>query len=253
VSPELVDFKPHGISLYTLPNGSLRLFVVDHAHGQHQVKIFDYKGNKLSLVRTVMSDEFVSPNDVHAVGPEQFYVSNDHGFVGGIMRVIEDYLMLPLSNLVYFNGEFAKEVAAGMAYANGVQTNKSGDRLYLTSVTSLTLNVYERDTVSNELSLLKSINTGTGVDNIELDEHGDLWLGAHPQFLKFVSHAKSKDKRSPSEIVKIIASDDSFDVQVIYRNLGGPISGSSVAAVKGDRMLVGSVFDDKILDCVLPR
>jgi arylesterase/paraoxonase len=187
------------------------------------------------------------------VGPEQFYVTNDHGFVTGIMRLMEDYLMLPLSTLVFFDGESAKEVAAGMAYANGVQTNKSGNRLYLASVTSLTLNIYERNTVTNDLYLLTSINTGTGVENIELDGKGDLWLGAHPQLLKFVSHAKNIDNRSPSEIIKIKVSDGSYDVVPVYRNTGDPISGVSVAAVKGDRMLVGSVFDEKILDCVLPN
>jgi arylesterase/paraoxonase len=253
VSPDLIDFKPHGISLYELPNGALRLFVVDHAHEKHQIQIFDFKNETLSLVRSVESEEFISPNDIHAVGPEQFYVTNDHGFVTGIMRLMEDYLMLPLSNLVFFDGESAKEVAAGMAYANGVQTNKSGNRLYLASVTSLTLNIYERNTVTNDLYLLTSINTGTGVDNIELDEKGDLWLGAHPQLLKFVSHAKNIDKRSPSEIIKIKVSDGSYDVVPVYRNTGDPISGVSVAAVKGDRMLVGSVFDEKILDCELPK
>ena len=251
VSPKMADFKPHGISIYNGENGEMRLFVVDHANGQHQIQIFEYSDSKLTLVRTVQSDQIISPNDVVAVGPNQFYVTNDHGFVDGIMRKLEDYLMLPFSNVIYFDGISTKEVESGINYSNGININQAGDQLYLASVTSLNLYVYDRDTETNELSLTNKINTGTGIDNIEVDVNGDLWLGAHPQLLKFVSHAKSELNRSPSEILKIKASDGSFDIETIYRSVGDPLSGSSVAAVKGNRMLVGGVFDPLMLDCSL--
>lgn len=251
VSPDLDDFKPHGISVYQAEDGSIRLFVIDHAHRQQQVHIFNYIDGILKLERTVQSNQFISPNDLVAVGPEQFYVSNDHGFVSGILRLLEDYLMLPLSNVVFFDGEQAQEVASNISYANGINVNADGDRLYLASVTSLTLYVYERDINTHQLTLIDKINTGTGIDNIEIDEQGDLWLGAHPQLLKFVSHAKDIKKRSPSEIIKVKSSDDSYAIETIYRSAGDPISGSSVAAVKGNRMLIGSVFDPLFLDCEL--
>lgn len=251
VSPEVNDFKPHGISLYQGEQGEIRLFVVDHANQQHQVQIFEYKNQSLTLLRTILAPEMISPNDIVAVGPEQFYVSNDHGFVTGIMRTLEDYLMLPLSNVLYFDGEQAQEVASGLAYANGMNMDASGTRIYVAGVTSLSLYVYERDLKSNALTLIEKINTGTGVDNIELDEKGDLWIGAHPQLLKFVAHSKQSENRSASQVIKIKASDGSFDIETVYQNNGDPISGSSVAAVKGQRMLIGSVFDPIMLDCTL--
>lgn len=251
VSPEVNDFKPHGISLYQGEQGEIRLFVVDHANQQHQVQIFEYKNQSLTLLRTILAPEMISPNDIVAVGPEQFYVSNDHGFVTGIMRTLEDYLMLPLSNVLYFDGEQAQEVASGLAYANGMNVDASGTRIYVAGVTSLSLYVYERDLKSNALTLIEKINTGTGVDNIELDEKGDLWIGAHPQLLKFVAHSKQSENRSASQVIKIKASDGSFDMETVYQNNGDPISGSSVAAVKGPRMLIGSVFDPIMLDCTL--
>ena len=251
VSPEVNDFKPHGISLYQGEQGEIRLFVVDHANQQHQVQIFEYKNQSLTLLRTILAPEMISPNDIVAVGPEQFYVSNDHGFVTGIMRTLEDYLMLPLSNVLYFDGEQTQEVASGLAYANGMNVDASGTRIYVAGVTSLSLYVYERDLKSNALTLIEKINTGTGVDNIELDEKGDLWIGAHPQLLKFVAHSKQSENRSASQVIKIKASDGSFDMETVYQNNGDPISGSSVAAVKGQRMLIGSVFDPIMLDCTL--
>jgi arylesterase/paraoxonase len=251
VSPELGDFKPHGFSVYQGPAGKIKLFVVDHANEQHQIQIFSYLENKLTLDRTVVSDQIISPNDLVAVGSEQFYVTNDHRYSTGIMRLLEDYLMLPLSTVVYFDGENAKEVESGIAYANGININKAGDQLYLASVTGLTLYVYDRNKTNNELALSHKINTGTGIDNIEVDEKGDLWIGAHPQLLKFTAHAKNSEKKSPSEVLKITVSDGSFDQETIYRNDGVQLSGSSVAAVKGNRMLVGSVFEPVLLDCVL--
>jgi len=45
----------------------------------------------------------ISPNDVVAVAPDQFYVTNDHGYPHGFMLTLEDYLQLPASSLLYCN------------------------------------------------------------------------------------------------------------------------------------------------------
>ncbi len=249
LSPELEDFRPHGFSLYKMTNGETRLFVINHAGKQQTVDIFSLKQNKLTLLRSIQSEKLNSPNDIVAVGPEQFYATNDHYYSSGLMHVLENYLTLPISNVMYFDGENYKQVASGISFANGINVSANGKQLYLASLTSLKVYVYQRDLISNELSLLKKINTNTGVDNIELDENGDLWIGAHPQTLKLASYAKNLQARSPSQVIKIKVSDGSFDVKSVYLNNGDPIAGSSVAAVKGNRMLIGSVFDNKILDC----
>ena len=253
ISPEIEDFRPHGFSLYKMANGETRLFVINHAGNQQTVDIFAFKKNKLILLRSIQSEKLNSPNDIVAVGPEQFYATNDHHYSSGFMHILENYLMLPISNIMYFDGEDYKQVASGMSFANGINVSANGKQLYLASLTSLKVYVYQRDLSSNELSLLKKINTQTGVDNIELDENGDLWIGAHPQLLKLASYAKNSQARSPSQVLKIKVSDGSFDVESVYLNNGDPIAGSSVAAVKGNRMLIGSVFDNKILDCTFDK
>jgi len=249
ISPAIEDFRPHGFSLYKMANGETRLFVINHAGKQQTVDIFSLKQNKLTLMRSIQSEKLHSPNDIVAVGPEQFYATNDHHYSSGIMHVLENYLTLPISNVMYFDGEDYKQVASGISFANGINVSANGKQLYLASLSSLQVHVYQRDLTSNELSLLKKIDTKTGVDNIELDENGDLWIGAHPQLLKLASYAKDSQARSPSQVVKIKISDGSFEVESVYLNNGDPIAGSSVAAVKGNRMLIGSVFDNKILDC----
>jgi len=38
-------------------------------------------------------------------------------------------------------------------------------------------------------------------------------------------------------------------VEDVYLDTGGEISASSVAAVRGNRLLIGAVFESKFLDC----
>ena len=67
--------------------------------------MFDLSESGLVHRRTLADPLLVSPNDVLAVGPDQLYVTNDHGSEGGIARMLEDYLRLPNANVLYFDGE----------------------------------------------------------------------------------------------------------------------------------------------------
>ena len=125
--------------------------------------------------------------------------------------------------------------------------------LYVCGVTEKSLIVYRRDPATGELAEEERIFLDTGVDNVEIDDRGNLWIGAHPQLLKFVGHAKNPAKRSPSQVIRM-APDTEGRLQTteIYLNDGTELSGSSVCAVLGKRMLIGSVFEEKFLDCRLP-
>jgi len=253
ISPQMDDFRPHGISLYQMPNGQQRVFVINHSHHEHSVNIFDLVDGKLNLFKTITGPGLISPNDLVAVGAEQFYITNDHKYRTGIMRVLEDYLSLKLSSVAYFDGETSKQVLSGIGYANGINVSSDGSTLYLSALTERSLNIYQRDPANNELTLQQTVDSGTGVDNIELDENGDIWIGAHPQLLKFVGHAKDSTKLAPSQVLKVSVADGSYKVEEVLLDSGSQLSASSVGAVQGNRMLVGAVFDAKILDCALPQ
>jgi arylesterase/paraoxonase len=100
--------------------------------------------------------------------------------------------------------------------------------------------------------LRQRIDLGTGVDNIELDEDGHLWIGAHPKLLTFVKHAKDLGVLSPSQVLKVALGEDGrFRVDEIFLNDGEALSGSSVASVFQNTLLVGSVYDKRFLMCTL--
>jgi arylesterase/paraoxonase len=152
--------------------------------------------------------------------------------------------------VVYYDGTRFLEVAAGIGYANGINVSDDGKILYLCAVTEGALHIYNRDIASGKLKLRKKLDLGTGVDNIEIDSKGGLWIGAHPQLLKFVQHAQDPTKISPSQALHLIPqADGSYDINEIYLNRGEEVSASSVAAVYKNRMLIGAVFDPKFLDC----
>ena len=165
------------------------------------------------------------------------------------MRSIEDIFRLSLANVIYYDGRAFVEVASGIGYANGINVDQSGTLLYLNALTELSTKVFQRDLVTGDLELVQTIGTETGVDNIEVDEKGNLWIATHPKLLDFVAHASDKDKLSPSQVLKVTYQEGRYEVEEKYLDLGEQISGSSVAAIHKDRMLVGSVFDAKFLDC----
>jgi arylesterase/paraoxonase len=257
-NPELIEltddfeqeFHPHGISLFVGENGGESLFVVNHRKDGDFVEIFDMQDNSLIYRESIQGELMRSPNDVVAVGPRSFYVTNDHGGVSKFARTLEDYLRLAKSNVVYYNGGEFKVVAEKISYANGINMSRDGTTVYVASTTAGKVNVYDRDVSSGELELRNDIELGTGVDNIELDTAGNLWVAAHPKLLTFVKYTKDPKKLSPSQILKITPkADNNYKVEEIYLNEGEEISGSSVAAVFGQKLLIGSVFDAHFLVC----
>jgi len=248
------DFRPHGISLFVDPGEKDVLCVINHSGGTHKVEIYDLVAGGLVHRKTVAGPALVSPNDIVAVSRDNFYVSNDHRYTHGILKTLEDYLKLPLSNIVYYNGESFSEAAAGIGYANGINISPDGRNLYVAGTTRMTLMVYDRDLKTGVLTVKEKIKFDTGLDNIEVDPAGNLWIGAHPQLLKFVAHSKDAHRLSPSQGLRVkLQPDGQYKLDEIYMNRGEALSGSSVYAVYGSRLLIGSVFEKKFLDCTLNR
>ena len=246
------DFQPHGISLFVDPGGQDVLFVINHSGATHTVEVYDIKAGELIHRQTLSDPELVSPNDITAVSRNRFYVTNDHRYRSGFMRIIEDYLKLPLSNVVYFDGNNFSEMADGFSYANGINVSPDGRNLYVAATTRMILRVYDRDKHTGKLTLKENIRFDTGLDNIEIGPSGTLWIGSHPQLLKFVAHSKDAGKLSPSQVLRVEMKDDgTHQIYEVYLNLGEELSGSSVGAIYRNRLLIGSVFEEKLLDCRL--
>ncbi len=244
------EFHPHGIGLYVDESSGASLFVVNHTGKGHVVEIFDLEKGKLVHRRSVQDPLLISPNDVIPVTRDSFYVTNDHGSVSKCGRTLEDYLQLARSNVLYYDGKGFRQVAGNLAYANGINRSADGKVLYVAATVAKKVYVFDRDASTGELSLRGEIPVRTGVDNIEMDGAGTLWIGAHPKLLTFVKYAKDPHALSPSQVLQVDPNrGPPYRITEVYLNDGRALSGSSVAAVFEDRLLIGSVFDDRFLIC----
>ncbi|XP_073703914.1 serum paraoxonase/arylesterase 2-like [Garra rufa] len=246
------SFNPHGISVYTdEKDGAVYLFVVNHPQGKSQVEIFQFvEGeNVLYYIKTIKHELLHSVNDIVAVGTESFYATNDHYFINGILKLVERFLSLSWCDVVYYSPQTVQSVAGGFTSANGINISPDKRHLYVSDILKHKIVVLEiqKNTV---LSHVKEVDVGSLCDNIEVDrESGDLWLGCHPNGLKFLL----SDPNDPpgSEVIRIenILSEKPKVTQV-YSDDGSVIVGSSVATQYGEKLLIGTVYQ-KALICDL--
>ena len=239
-------FFPHGISIFQLDSAKYGLMAINHVEGKHSVEHFILEGKNLTHQKTITDSNFISPNDLVMVGPDQFYYSNDHGYTDGIGVFAENYIGFKASNIGYFDGQSATIKVGRIGYANGVQFDKSKQLLYVASVRAFQVKVYHVDEAW-DLVLAEDIEVGTGVDNIELDPNGDLWIGAHPNLLQFASYAAGKKPIAPSEVIQISYQPENAIISAIYTDPGSQVSGTSVALPFGPYLFIGNVMDTKML------
>jgi arylesterase/paraoxonase len=243
-------FWPHGVSLFRGADGKRTLFVINHAGRKHSVEIFDVDGATLAHRRTVTGPELVSPNDIVGVGPDSFYVTNDHANVAGWMRTVEDYGRLRLTVVQFFDGQKFSSVLSGIGGSNGINVSADGRTLYVSAASERTVYVYDRDPQTNALVQRASVAVPGFADNIEVLGNGDLLLGLHSKILDLVAHLGDAKKLSPSHIMLLKADGKgSFVPETIYYDLGEGISGASVGASVDKRLLVGAIFEPKVLNC----
>ncbi len=256
------SFHPHGIALRVTPDGRRLLFVVNHPRSSlfgdapgrgpaHTIEIFERAGDgPLVHRRTIHGELLISPNDIAPVADDRFYVTNDHGSEPGLGRTLEDFLRLRRSNVVYFDGQRFRVVAEDLRIANGVAVSQDGARVFVASVSGFEVALFRRDAATGALTRTGEVELDTAPDNIEIDAAGDLWIGAHPKLLSFISHARDQEERSPSEVVRVHPDGrGGFAVSEVFLSEGDDVSGSSVAARRGEHLLIGSVFDPHFLHC----
>lgn len=250
----LSQFRPHGISLLKSEDKTF-LFVISHRDEEHVVERFEIQGDSIINQMTFMDSLFISPNDILAIAPTTFYITNDHGIKAGPERRIKDFLLDKNGYVVLYNGGISKRVSQHMAYANGINISKDQKYVFVTATTEKKLFVYEKDPKEHTLCLIDQHRLGTGADNIEMDQFGNLIIGAHPQMLKFLSHAKNAVSTSSSQILKVVylpETDYKFLQEELYLNDGHPLSGSSVGVYVEhgngvNDLFIGSVFESKML------
>ena len=134
-------------------------------------------------------------------------------------------------------------MAEHIRYANGITVSPDGERIYVAACTDGSVLEFSR----YPFQQTAHIDCGTGVDNLEWDQAGNLWSAGHPQMLAFMGHSKDAQKHSPCEVVQIQFREKE-DAKVVrkYLNDGSAYSGSSIAIPYQGQVYLGSVFEKGI-------
>lgn len=247
-------FRPHGLSLLRTDTG-LFAWVVNHPGDRHTVEGFALEagedGWRARHLITVSGEGLVSPNDVAAVDSTRFYVSNDHGTPGGLARTMEDLLGLDLANVLYFDGERFTEVVDGLSYANGVALARGGSELVVAEVFRRGVTFHDREPVSGRAEAHLLVDLDSGVDNITVAGDGSIWVAGHPRLLDFAAHAGDATKRSATEVIRIRRTEGGAVAERVLMDDGALLSGGSVAVPWRDEVIVGGVFEPRLLRCDL--
>lgn len=253
-------FHPHGISLYTGPDGSRTLMVVNHRSAgmdniqsdAHAIEIFDVTGTGASTAlrhrSTITSSVITSPNDVLAISADSFYVTNHLGSETAFGARLETVLGLNRANVVWFDGQSARKVAEGLGFANGIAMSPDGATVYVAETMARRLKAYHRDAATGALTLAIEGFFGTGLDNIDVAPDGALWIGSHPRMIDFVGHADDPSQRSPSQILRVEPQAGGA-ARTLYTDDGSEISGISAAVEFEKTIFAGAVFEPKLLVC----
>lgn len=256
------DFHPHGISLYRGADGVLTLMAVNHREsGGSSIDIFAVTEGKatdgtptavLSERTSIQSSLLFSPNAVAAVGPDRFYATNDHGSRTALGQLLETWLALPRANVVYYDGQVPKIAAEDLRFANGIAASSDYSKLYVAETLGRDVVTYTVQPVSGSLVRKSTVEIQAAPDNIRIDAGGNLWVGAHPKLFALLDYGKDATKPSPSQVFELTAAGGiPAAPRAVYTDLGKEIGASSVGAYANGTLLIGSVFDPKVLDCTL--
>lgn len=240
---------PVGLSLYE--DGSVRRLFVANAAAK-TVELYDIEGEgDLRYIETFAERRLTSPNDVVAVGPRAFYVSNDvEPGRDNILGAAHYLFRAGSGRIMHYDGVSWRVAADGLRFAAGLALSLDGKRLYATETAAATLSIFDRDKTTGNLTLARMVRLGAAADNINVDPTGTLWIGAQPKTLL----PPSKTASGAGSIV--FGYDDMRDIPskpiAIFNDSGGQIAAATVAARLGRTLLVGSPVEKKFLICDVP-
>lgn len=234
---------PHGLSLFVDPDGQRHMIMINHPedreNGQDAIERFvEEQPGQYRHAETFSSPLITRANDLVAVGPRQFYVAQDTG--QGTGQTVTD--------LVYFDGQEYSVVADDIESGGGINVSPDYSTLYIAETNANTVRVVSRNANDGSVELIRRVDVGSAPDNINVAADGSLLIGAHSNIVALVMHFIAGSD-SPTQILRVDPTTDPAVVEEIYLNAGSQLSAGSGADSYGNKLLIGSITDKKILVC----
>jgi arylesterase/paraoxonase len=245
-------FRPHGLSLYIDANGLRHLFVINHpinrGSAPEMVELFtETAPGAFTHAETFRDPLMISPNDVAAVGPRQFYVANDKA-TGGGMRSGLQQLGVGASPLNYFDGTAMRNALDDIASGGGLNVSADQRSVYVAETNGKRVRLLDRAT-DGSLTERGRIPVATLPDNIDVAADGSLWVTGHANMLALIRHFMNGSP-APTQVWRIgLAGKEVQAPEEIYLDDGTRMSAGSVGATWNNLLLIGSITEKKVMVC----
>ncbi|EXJ54482.1 hypothetical protein A1O7_09822 [Cladophialophora yegresii CBS 114405] len=237
------DFITHGIDILTLPEDPLqiRIYAVNHARSGDSIALFSHQlgTDVVDLVKSVKHPNIKTANGVAAMGPLEFFVTNDHYFAGGLLRVAEE-VYGPWSwatNVQHCNAAAEKvmcrQVSGTFPGANGI--NLWEDRLFVGDSKNGTVTIFQIH-MDRTLTPLQVVDLGAAADNINiLPTTGDPIVTVFPTLEDLPTYLENvrslgKDFLVPAAALRL-RKDRNYALELVYFDDGSKVSFMTAAAV----------------------
>ncbi len=247
IEPALIDppghLRPHGLSLHIDEHGQRTMALINHpvnrgVDAEHIELFTEEEPGRFRHIRSFTDELITRPNDLVAVGPEQYYIANDSPPNSGEQ-----------TRLVYVDSDSAQAVADDIRSGGGINVSPDGTTIYVAETQGEVIRVMKRNPLNGTVNTVSEINIGTAPDNIDIAADGSLWVGAHSSLFALVMHFIAGTD-APSQVLRIDPNaTPAATIEEIYMNRGGEISASSVGVTYGNKLLIGSITAPKILIC----
>ncbi len=244
------NFHPHGIDLFKTEDQIL-VYAINHRDKHHTtLEVFNWQStNELKYIKSIEHPLLQSANDLALVSTESFYITSDFGSPDPLRKMIEPYTYIASGYISFFQNEkIASKVDEHIFFANGIAV--SSDQRYLIAAAMLSKKVLIYERFNSEIRRKNTLSLEGAPDNITVRDNHAL-VAVHPNLLRLRKMSEQRRKIAPSKIISIENWQGEKPIQkVIYENSGEEISAASVAlAIDPNHILIGSVFDNHILDC----
>ncbi|CAG8495161.1 17603_t:CDS:2, partial [Cetraspora pellucida] len=261
------DFSLHGFGMYEDPAepGYIYFFLINHRRPGSVIELFKHKINSFELqhLKTFKHDLIYNPNNVAPVSKDEFYLTNDLYYRSYWKKQFELLTRRRWGNVVFHSSKtnITEIVADGLMYANGIATNWDYSRVFVGTIGTGELLIYERKP-DNKLKLLEAVQVEHPIDNVNVDPvTGEIYLAVSNNLIHvYLYIIGGKDTKPAFSVFKVSNNTGenrfygiNYEKKKIFEDDGTLFSCISVAASDSVRkvMLLGSFFTPGVIRCEL--
>jgi hypothetical protein len=247
--PPAETFSPHGITSLATSDRTL-LFVVNHASGglgRESVEVFELRhggaGPALVWKACIPTPEAIQANDV-AAGADGTIVVSNYQPTSSLRHVLKSQIFGSKSgDVLSWRRESGWRHVAGSSSAlpNGVALSVDGSMLFYAESATGRLHRLPLDGGGGAIS----VEVGGNPDNLTWTEQGRLLLASHTAGLR---RGACLLGRRPCETSWAVYEIDplTLSVRKVFEHDGSELGAVASAAQIGDKLVLGSLFDDRI-------